>query len=93
MKKKIKDKISGEKEDHDTAIPIEKVGGGADEKKGFVDKIKEKIPGGHPKKAAEDGGVQCGEVKGNEGEAAKEKKGIMEKIREKLPGYHKTGGE
>lgn len=71
-----------------------------EEKKGFLEKIKEKLPGGG-KKADQDHVAPlpplpaAPEVHCHEGEtAAKEKKGIFVKIKEKLPGYHpKEGGE
>ncbi|TXG51958.1 hypothetical protein EZV62_021127 [Acer yangbiense] len=66
-----------------------------EEKKGFMEKIKEKLPG-QSKKAEEvsttsppppaEHATPVTAV--HEGEAAKEKKGIFEKIKEKLPGYH-----
>ncbi|PKU85118.1 dehydrin DHN1 [Dendrobium catenatum] len=76
------------------------------EKKGFLDKIKEKLPG-HGKKAAEESGavpppplpvveVPAEHVKEHEvveGTEGKEKKGFLGKIIEKLPGYHKNAGE
>nr|QMS43732.1 Cor47 [Betula platyphylla] len=61
-----------------------------EEKKGFLEKIKEKLPGQHkkgeevplsPPSAADYAAAP------HEGEA-KEKKGILEKIKEKIPGYH-----
>ena len=63
-----------------------------EEKKGFLDKIKEKLPGQH-KKAEEvppppPPPAECSpSSETHEGEV-KEKKGILEKIKEKLPGYH-----
>ena len=68
-----------------------------DEKKGFLEKIKEKLPGGY-KKAEEHPApppAECttADVPEHEVEAGKEKKGILEKIKEKLPGYHKNAGE
>jgi len=73
-------------------------------KKGFLEKIKDKLPG-HIKKPTEEGPAalpadvvqHSGEhvkvheaVEGTEG---KEKKGFLGKIIEKLPGYHKSTGE
>lgn len=104
MKEKLKEKISGEKEeqkheDVDTVVPVEVVEQEtphSDEKKGFLDKIKEKLPGHHkkteevqsppppPPPAVE---VTTAEAPSHEGET-KEKKGLLEKIKEKLPGYH-----
>lgn len=59
----------------------------AEEKKGFLDKIKEKLPG-QQKKA--DGHEHEHEVTpvAAEHHEAKEKKGILEKIKEKIPGFH-----
>ncbi|KAL7589486.1 hypothetical protein Lser_V15G36675 [Lactuca serriola] len=54
-----------------------------EEKKGFIEKIKEKLPGGHKKEEEEHA---------DEGEH-KEKKGIFEKIKEKIPGYHSKSDE
>ncbi|CAK9180360.1 unnamed protein product [Ilex paraguariensis] len=86
----------------ETAVPIEKYEEPVpvnvaeptcepEEKKGFLEKIKDKLPGGHkkteevppsppPPPPAEEYGSPDGE--------AKEKKGFMEKIKEKIPGYH-----
>ena len=72
-----------------------------EEKKGFLEKIKEKLPG-HKKTeefpvAAASYEEQSHDHHASEppvvasyeaGEEPKEKKGIMEKIKEKLPGYH-----
>lgn len=108
-KKSLKEKICGEEKEEekkkiaeeDTAVPVVKCDdapGDAtpDEKKGFLEKIKEKLPGGH-KKAEEHAPppAECttADVPAHEGEAGKEKKGILEKIKEKLPGYHKSEGE
>lgn len=101
-KKGLKEKIGGdqkEEEKHeDTAVPVEKVEvdpSHPEEKKGFLDKIKEKLPGQNkkteevpappPSASAEHHATEAGV--GPEGES-REKKGILEKIKEKLPGYH-----
>lgn len=130
LTEKIKEKISGDKEEEkkhgyeqDTEIPVEKfheehghpyehgpvvhhheepkveptaVYGEdekkEDEKKGFLEKIKDKLPG---HKKPEDGPVvsppppeyENVEPAHHEGEV-KEKKGLLEKIKEKIPGYH-----
>ncbi|KAF2310180.1 hypothetical protein GH714_007087 [Hevea brasiliensis] len=62
-------------------------------KKGFLEKIKEKLPG-QQKKAEEEtlpapppAENAHAEAASHEGDA-KEKKGILEKIKEKIPGYH-----
>lgn len=59
-----------------------------EEKKGFLEKIKEKLPGQH-KKAEEVAPppAPAPESATSEGHPT-EKKGILEKIKEKLPGYH-----
>ncbi|XP_040376710.1 dehydrin DHN1 [Oryza brachyantha] len=100
---------------HDTAVPVEKIEGDhaktevplppEEEKKGFLDKIKEKLPGGSKKPedatAAPPAAAPAApapahpppvteEVSSPDG---KEKKGILVKIMEKLPGYHKGSGE
>ncbi|PKA64667.1 Dehydrin Xero 1 [Apostasia shenzhenica] len=56
------------------------MGGRRKKKKGIVEKIKEKLPGGH-KEESERQQSEAGEEK-------HEKKGIVEKIKEKLPGAH-----
>ncbi|KAG8059936.1 hypothetical protein GUJ93_ZPchr0002g25039 [Zizania palustris] len=102
--------------DHDTAVPVEKIEGdhvkteephAPEEKKGFLDKIKEKLPsGGHKKPedataappaapatppAPAQPPTVTEEVSSPDG---KEKKGILGKIMDRIPGYHKgTGGE
>lgn len=88
-----------------STVKVEKVeeslkveGASEEEKKGFLEKIKEKLPGHHKKSeeatapAAEcaSHGTKEHETEGHEG---KEKKGILGKLMEKLPGYHKNGGE
>lgn len=94
-RKKKKDK----KKKEDTSVPVEKVEvvegtTGTEEKKGFLDKIKEKLPG-HKKTedvttpppvvaAPATVPTETTTTTGHEGE----KKGILEKIKEKLPGYH-----
>ncbi|KAF3446868.1 hypothetical protein FNV43_RR12048 [Rhamnella rubrinervis] len=103
-KKGLKEKILGEKEHEDTTVPVEKYeeavhteteGGHPEDKKGFVDKIKEKLPG-HHKKTEEvpppppppaEHSTTATEAASPEGEV-KEKKGFLDKIKEKLPGYH-----
>lgn len=95
---KEKMKISGEKgeekEHEDTSVPVEVVHTETphepEDKKGFLDKIKEKLPG--HKKADEvpppaPEYVSPEAAVSHEGDA-KEKKGLLEKIKEKLPGYH-----
>ncbi|KAJ8422245.1 hypothetical protein Cgig2_023104 [Carnegiea gigantea] len=63
----------------------------AEEKKGFLDKIKEKLPGQQKKADGhEHQHVHVHEVTpvAAEHHEAKEKKGILEKIKEKIPGFH-----
>lgn len=108
LKERIKEKVSGEKKenvDHETHVPVEKYDDAVhdqqedDQKKGFLDKIKEKLPGGGQKKpeevvhpppppttAAAAASAESTSPEG--GDQAKEKKGFLEKIKEKLPGYH-----
>ncbi|VAI59313.1 unnamed protein product [Triticum turgidum subsp. durum] len=74
------------------------------EKKGFLEKIKEKLPGGHKKPEdaapvpvthAAPAPVHAPAPAAEEVSSpdAKEKKGLLGKIMDKLPGYHKTGEE
>jgi len=105
--KKDKKKKKGLKEKHeeDTSVPIEKCEEEAvaqpEEKKGFLDKIKEKLPGQHKK--TEEAAVtptpptpvviECYAAEessqaAHEADQPKEKKGFLEKIKEKIPGYH-----
>jgi len=60
------------------------------EKKGFLDKIKEKLPGQHKKtEQVEVPLPQSSETTAPAAEGdAKDKKGFLDKIKEKLPGYH-----
>lgn len=101
--KKEEEKV--EKHEADTSVPIEKCEEVAvptptpapEEKKGFIEKIKEKLPGGH-KKAEEEHVVAPpppppAEVAHDEEGEHKEKKGIFEKIKEKIPGYHSKSEE
>ncbi|KAG2706123.1 hypothetical protein I3760_05G089600 [Carya illinoinensis] len=102
LKEKIKEKISGQREEEDTKhdetfIPAdngnEKANAeatGPEEKKGFIEKIKEKLPGQYkkPEYGASEG-CAANEQHSPEGEP-KEKKGILEKIKEKLPGCQKN---
>ncbi|KAK7321835.1 hypothetical protein VNO77_32820 [Canavalia gladiata] len=103
-KKGLKEKIGGDDhKEQDTAVPVEKVEVDSEhpdteEKKGFLDKIKEKLPGQH-KKAEEVSStsseyVAAHTAETHEGEAKdKEKKGLLDKIKEKLPGYHSKPNE
>ncbi|KAJ7978671.1 Dehydrin [Quillaja saponaria] len=97
-KKGLKEKVSGEKEDRydaerkETSGPVEQSSYvqeiHPDDKKGFMEKIKENIPG-HHKKAEEDALVDNHSVQGEQ----KDSKGILEKIKDKIPGYHKNEDE
>lgn len=94
-KKKKKEK----KKKEDTSVPVEKVevvdgttAAGTEEKKGFLDKIKEKLPG---HKKTEDvttpppvAAAVPSETATTTSHEQGEKKGILEKIKEKIPGYH-----
>ncbi|KAH0978092.1 hypothetical protein GBA52_027811 [Prunus armeniaca] len=95
LKGKIKEKKSGKNEEGDayhSSVPVEKthdIKNGAphaDDKKGFIEQIKEKLPGQH--KEAEHGAQA--EYHAVEAEP---KKGILEKIKDKLPGGHKNEEE
>lgn len=101
MKEKIKEKISHEKEEpnghKDESVPVEKCDEmskeeltNPEEKKGFLEKLKEKLPGQHKKGEEADHATptECAPDK-----HSPEKKGILEKIKEKLPGSHKNGEE
>ncbi|KAJ8762344.1 hypothetical protein K2173_007502 [Erythroxylum novogranatense] len=64
-----------------------------EEKKGFLEKIKEKLPGHHkkPEEVVTPPPTETctpPETTHSPDAEAKEKKGILEKIKEKLPGYH-----
>jgi hypothetical protein len=70
---------------------------GAHEKKGVMEKIKEKLPGGHKdhdqQHTTATGGYAPGrtgttDTYGTTTEGVHEKKGFMEKVKEKLPGQH-----
>nr|AWJ68148.1 late embryogenesis abundant [Cleistogenes songorica] len=74
---------------------------GTQEKKGMMEKIKEKLPGGHKDEYGQQhtstttatGGYAPGRTGttgtyGTTTEGTREKKSIMEKIKEKLPGQH-----
>ena len=61
-----------------------------EEKKGFMDKLKEKLPGHgkKPEEKPEDASPAPVVAPPVEEAHPAEKKGILEKIKEKLPGYH-----
>jgi hypothetical protein len=103
---------------HDTDVVVEKIDADVkteapsavpeEEKKGFLEKIKEKLPGGHkkPEEVSSPAAVPVTHAAPEPVHAptpptaeevsspdAKEKKGLLGKIMDKLPGYHKTGEE
>ena len=67
---------------HPIAIPE------PEEKKGFMEKLKEKLPGGHKKAEEEHVAPPPPTPVVEAHDEDKEKKGIFEKIKEKIPGYH-----
>lgn len=97
LKEKFEEK-KAEKHEDDTSVPIikcdddEKTHAEPEEKKGFLDKIKEKLPGHKktdevavpPPAPVVEPVAECATSDGE----GKEKKGFLEKIKEKLPGYH-----
>lgn len=100
LKGKIKEKKSGKKEEGDAyhaSVPVEKthdIENGAphaDDKKGFIEKIKEKLPG--QQKEAEHGAHAEYHAMDDHSHEAEPKKGILEKIKDKLPGGHKNEEE
>lgn len=83
----------------ETSVPVEKHGeiGNAEplhpeEKKGFLEKIKEKLPG-HHNKAEEGASAEYAANRFSPEDEPKEKKGILEKIMDKLPVCHKNEEE
>ena len=94
LKDKIKEKISGKKEDENTEHTEKTNGVGAEampsEEKGFIDKIKGKLPGQGQHKKAEDHGCCAGHCSVDD---RKEKKGIFDQIKEKLPVGHNKNEE
>ncbi|CAA7042543.1 unnamed protein product [Microthlaspi erraticum] len=88
-KKKKKEKKKSETTTGEGEVKTE------EEKKGFMEKLKEKLPG-HAKKP-EDGSPAVAPppvvVAPVEEAHPAEKKGILEKIKEKLPGYHPKTAE
>ncbi|KAK1370393.1 25 kDa protein dehydrin [Heracleum sosnowskyi] len=103
LKEKIKDKVTnGNEEDteHKNAPKfVEECNeeGNAEalqpeEKKGFIEKIKEILPGQY--KNADEGAMKPKSNSEADGRSeTMEKKGFMEKIKDKFPGAHKTGEE
>ncbi|KAM0949777.1 putative dehydrin [Dioscorea sansibarensis] len=83
-------------DDKNSVIIVEKLEGTSlkvdetpvEENKGFLEKIKEKLPVQSKKPSEED----VGAVESKESDK-EEKKGFLEKIKEKLPGYHKNEKE
>ncbi|CAJ2642687.1 unnamed protein product [Trifolium pratense] len=96
-KRKKKKKEKKEKKE-DTSVPVEKVEVvdgttvGTEEKKGFLEKIKDKLPGHKktedvttpPPPVVAPVPTETTTTSHDQGE----KKGILEKIKEKIPGYH-----
>ncbi|CAN6246632.1 unnamed protein product [Urochloa humidicola] len=90
---------------HDHATVVQKVEDDAppapeEEKKGLLDKIKEKLPGGHKKPedaAAAPAGVHAPapapHVEDVSSPDGKEKKGLLGKIMDKIPGYNKASAD
>lgn len=99
QKKGLKEKFEQkkiEKHEEDTSVPIIKCGDDEEthaepeEKKGFLDEIKEKLPGYKKTDgAAVPPPAECATSDGK----GKKKKGFLEKIKEKLFGYHPTTEE
>nr|UEC49819.1 dehydrin 6 [Actinidia deliciosa] len=87
-KKGLKEEVSEHK---DASVSTEKCD--QEEKKGFLEKIKEKLPGQH-KEAEECGSLAAPPERAadnnSRGGETKDKKGILEKIKEKLPAFHKN---
>ncbi|PSS08259.1 Dehydrin like [Actinidia chinensis var. chinensis] len=87
-KKGLKEEVSEHK---DASVSTEKCD--QEEKKGFLEKIKEKLASQH-KEAEECGSPaappECAADNNSPGGETKDKKGILEKIKEKLPRYHKN---
>ncbi|XP_076892284.1 dehydrin COR410-like [Bidens hawaiensis] len=98
--KEEKEEAKIEKLETDTCVPVEKYEEVAapaptpapEEKKGFIEKIKEKLPGGH-KKEEEHVAAPPPPPPAAVEHDDKEKKGIFEKIKEKIPGYHSKSEE
>lgn len=95
LKSKIKQKLSGEKENKcnkhcensmKDCVQVEN----AEEKKGFLDKVKEKLAGHHTKTEGDVVSVPCANENSPGGEP-KEKKGLMDKIIGSLPGHRNNG--
>lgn len=63
-----------------------------EKKGGFLDKIKEKLPGQHKEKSDEHEVVAPVAAPEPSAEGDKEKKGFLEKIKEKIPGFHSKNG-
>ncbi|XP_042015957.1 phosphoprotein ECPP44-like [Salvia splendens] len=87
LKEEIKDILSGKKEGEDN-VPIQEGNAAVEqpeEKKGFLEKVIEKLPGQH-----KNGDVETPPATEHElGCENNQKKGIIDKIKEKLPGHHK----
>ncbi|XP_068322702.1 dehydrin COR47-like [Pyrus communis] len=97
LKGKIKEKVSGNKEEGDAyhaSVPAKKGHSVAEHgarEKGFVEKIKEKLPGQH-KEAGHGAHVEYHTPDGHSHDS-EPKKGVLENIKDKLPGGHKKEEE
>ncbi|KAG6390790.1 hypothetical protein SASPL_148535 [Salvia splendens] len=76
----------------DTSVPVEKYEE-HEEKKGFLDKIKDKLPGGKKTEEVAAPPPPAPVVADYSEAEGKEKKGFLDKIKEKLPGYHPKSDE
>ncbi|KAL5713879.1 hypothetical protein ACHQM5_015915 [Ranunculus cassubicifolius] len=65
------------------------------EKKTFMEKMKDKLPGAHKNNTVEESTpvMEQPATKTNHQDDATEKKGFMEKIKDKLPGHHKDAAD
>ncbi|XP_050108284.1 dehydrin ERD14-like isoform X2 [Malus sylvestris] len=95
----MKEKVSGNKEEGDAYHASVPAKNGHSDEKGFVEKIKDKLPGQHKEAehlAEEKGFVEKikDKLPGQHkvAEHGAREKGFVEKIKEKLPGQHKEAG-
>ncbi|PIN25723.1 hypothetical protein CDL12_01517 [Handroanthus impetiginosus] len=99
LKEVIKEKITGDKDGEETeqkemGVHVEKCDEENaervhnEEKKEFIEKIKEKLPGQHKK--GEENAQIAATCEHSPGSNTEEKKGIIDKIKEKLPGHSKS---
>jgi len=96
LKEKFKGEDKQEEKIEDTNVTVEVIHTEEphteEQKKGFLEKIKEKLPGGQKKTPEEVVVAETTTIEGGS-EVPKEKKGIFEKIKEKIPGYHSKAEE